>query len=245
MNKLRIAACDDEPEILEGFVYIIKECFAYHNVPVSITKFNDPIVLAKALKNNTFDLLFLDIEMPRINGITLAKKLRELGSSIDIIYVSNKDDLVFKVFDVRPVSFIRKSRFFEEIGGVIRSYVANLSDEDVHKLVLTDKSEIQTLDLTKILYFEGAGKSQKAFMVDSDKPMEVRSTMQELEEKLGNKGFIRVHRGFLVNYQFIDAIRDSFVVLTTGYDIPLSRRNAHEVKDKFLGYMKWDNSTFC
>ena len=245
MNKLKIAACDDEAEILDGFVYIIRECFAYHNVPAEIDKFTDPVELARSFRVGNYDLLFLDIEMPKVDGIALAKKLREFGSKVDIIYISSKEDMVFKVFDVRPFSFIRKNKFFEEIGGVVRSYIPSRSEKDVNKLVMNTKSGIVTLDMTNAAYIEGTGKTQTVNFSGGLPPVELKVTMQELENKLADKGFIRVHRGFLVNYKYIASIRDNAVLLTTGGDIPMSRRSVSDVKDRYLGFMKWDNTTFC
>lgn len=123
MKKLHIAACDDNLEMLELLSCLISERFLYHNIITRIDKFSDPLPLCNALGNDDHDLLFLDIDMPKIDGITLAKNIRERGSRIDIIYISNKEELVFKTFDVQPFSFTRKSRFFEEIGGRVRSYV--------------------------------------------------------------------------------------------------------------------------
>jgi DNA-binding LytR/AlgR family response regulator len=104
MDKLYIAACDDEPEILDVFARLIQECFAYHNIQVTVDKYNDPIALIKGIKSRSYDLLFLDIDMPHVDGITLAKGIRDAGIRIDIIYVSNKEELVFKVFDIQLIT---------------------------------------------------------------------------------------------------------------------------------------------
>lgn len=245
MENLQIAVCDDQPEIVDAFSYIIKERFAQQNMPVTVSKFNDPVTLAKALRANAFDLLFLDIDMPKVNGIALAKKLREIGDDTDIIYVSNKEDMVFKVFDVHPFTFIRKSHFFDEIGKVIRSYIEYRSDDTASRLIISDHGDVVTIDLNKTVYFESVGKIQKACMSTGKGSLEIKSTMKELEDKLVDSGFVRVHRGFLVNYQFIDSIKDNAVVLTTGVTIPLSRRNANEVKDKFLTFIRGDKHMLC
>jgi len=239
MDKLYIAACDDEPEILDVFARLIRECFAYHNIQVTVDKYNDPIALIKGIKSRSYDLLFLDIDMPHVDGITLAKGIRDAGIRIDIIYVSNKEELVFKVFDIQPYGFIRKSRFFEEIAGVVRSYIKSRDTADKRRLVIEQKSgDILSLDLNKVLYFEGEGKNQKAYLFMNDSPLQIRSSMKELEAKLDDKGFIRVHKGYLVNYQFIDSIKNNTVFLSNGFSIPISRRNVNDVKLRYLTLMK-------
>lgn len=244
MKKLHIAACDDNPEMLELLSCLISERFLYHNIITKIDKFSDPLQLCNALSNDDYDLLFLDIDMPKIDGITLAKNIRERGSRIDIIYISNKEELVFKTFDVQPFSFIRKSRFFEEIGGIVRSYVKKRESDENRILVLEQKSgDILTLDLNKTLYIEGDGKNQNAYLFMKESPLQIKSSMKELDDRLSEKGFIRVHKGFLVNYQFINSIKNNNVILTNGNEIPISRRNVNAVKEKYLNLMKWDKHT--
>jgi DNA-binding LytR/AlgR family response regulator len=241
MDRIHIAACDDDPGILDVYSYLIAECFLYHNISASIEKFTDPLKLPDAVKNSDFELLFLDIDMPGVDGITLAKRLRASGVDIDIIYVSSKEELVFKVFDIQPYSFIRKNKFLEEIAGVVRSYVKSRESGEKRHFVIQQRSgDILTLDLNKTLYFEGEGKNQKAYMFMNSTPLLVQSSMKELEERLAGNGFIRVHKGFLVNYQFIDSIKNSNVILTNGGTVPISRRNVNQVKEQYLNLMKWD-----
>ena len=241
MKKLRVAACDDEPELLEIYARYIAECFAYHNITATVERFSDPLFLKRTMEQTTYDLLFLDIDMPKVDGITLAKELRRTGNNVDIIYISSKEELVFKVFDIQPYSFIRKNRFFEEIAGVVRSYVETHQGGNRRHLIIEQKQgDILTLDLNQTLYFEGDGKNQKAYLFRSDRPITVKSSMRELEEALNDQGFIRIHKGFLVNYQYIDTITGTSVLLTSGQELPLSRRTVNEVKHKYLNLMKWD-----
>ena len=90
MENLYIAACDDQPEVLDAFIYIIKDNFAKRDINAVIKKFTDPTLMIKALENEYFDLLFLDIEMPQLDGISLARELRKVGNKIDIIFVTHK-----------------------------------------------------------------------------------------------------------------------------------------------------------
>lgn len=110
--------------------------------------------------------------------------------------------------------------------------------------MLEQKSgDILTLDLNKTLYIEGDGKKHNAYLFMKESPLQIKSSMKELDDRLSEKGFIRVHKGFLVNYQFINSIKNNNVILTNGNEIPISRRNVNAVKEKYLNLMKWDRHT--
>lgn len=238
MDKLKIAVCDDEAVVLDMFSQLIAKCFTYHNVITQIEKFTNPAALKRAVGERGFDLLFLDIDMPKIDGITLAKSLRQEGSKIDIVYISSREELVFKVFDVQPYSFIRKSNFFDEIAGVVRSYVAYRKSSEEHRLVVAQgQGEVVVIDLNKTLYFESSGKFQKAFQFRQIEPVTIRYKLRELEERLSKSGFIRVHKGFLVNYQYIKSIGSNEILLTTGGTVPVSRRSVSDVMDRYPSLM--------
>ena len=71
-----------------------------------------------------------------------------------------------------------------------------------------------TLPVDTILYIEGAGRYQKIYCSDSEMPITICSSMQKLEEQLSEKGFMRIHKGYLVNYKFIRRQKDMDAVLT-------------------------------
>jgi DNA-binding LytR/AlgR family response regulator len=181
MKKLRVAACDDEPELMDIYARYITECFAYHNIKTNVEKFSDPLMLKRRMAETSFDLLFLDIDMPRVDGITLARELRRTGNNVDIIYISSKEELVFKVFDIQPYSLSARTRFLKRLPVVVRSYVETHESGDKHHLIIEQKQgDILTIDLNQTLYFEGDGKNQKGLYVfAATKPLTVKSSMRE------------------------------------------------------------------
>lgn len=85
-------------------------------------------------------------------------------------------------------------------------------------------------------------KHQKIYMVDEETPLEIRYTIKELENILDEKGFLRVHKGFLVNISYIYRIDDDNVILKNGVKIPVSKRKVGEVRKEYLNKLKKTDS---
>ena len=185
------------------------------------------------MKLRIFDLLFLDIEMPKIDGIEFGERLRRNNDRTEIVYVSAREDRVFDAFKVRPFDFIRKSNFLGDLSKVINNYLAMLESRKGGTVTVLSKSGIMNVPLSDVKYFEGYGKTET---------INVNRSMEKLEEDLGPKGFIRIHKGILVNYRFISRILVSDVELTDGEVLPLSRRKVTAIKARYLELLRGGGS---
>ncbi|MBR0409357.1 MAG: LytTR family transcriptional regulator [Clostridia bacterium] len=96
------------------------------------------------------------------------------------------------------------------------------------------------IQMDKLQYIEGSGKIQLAHIVGKEQPTELHKSMQELEEELTPQGFLRIHKGYLLNYRFIRRIGDNEVSLTSGELLPISRRKYQEIRDAYMELMQND-----
>ncbi len=207
-----------------------------------IQVFKKAVELEKKMREVTFHLLLLDIDMPGMDGIAFGKKLRQERTRADIIYVSSREDKVFDSLRVNPYGFIRKSHFLEDIPQVLGAYLEQREEGADPRIVLQLKDRTETVHIEDILFIEGARKYQQIYLAGRANPLEVRKQMQELEEEFQDYGFIRVHKGYLVNYKHIKVFKENDVILDNGSCIPMSRRKAPEVKDQYMELMKNEGS---
>ena len=244
MKHWNIAICDDEKAALRILSGAVINAFRVHEVQASVVMFANPKELLNDMKQRHFDLLFLDIDMPGMTGIQLAQQLRTAGNTIDIIYISNREDMVFEALRTGPKGFIRKSRFIQDITGVVDAYFSSWQQENGggRSLCVNDADGMINLPLEKLMYIEGSGKQQLAWMAGEAKPVELRLQLQRLEEELAPDGFLRIHKGYLVNYRFIRHIGAGEVTLTTGVNVPMSRRKEQETRDAYLKLMQGEGS---
>ena len=239
MIRWNIAICDDEKSALGILSGAIVSSFKNYDVDAVVETFTRPVELLERMKTCTFDLLFLDIEMPGMSGLSLADRLRKEGKLLDIIFISNREDLIFDALRFNPKGFIRKSRFIQDTDSVIKTYFAYRKEENTSKtLVIKDQDQVTYISVDSLMYIESVGRKQLAHIVGKDQPTEMHKQMQQLEEELTPYGFLRVHKGYLANYRFIRKINDTEIALKNGEAIPISRRRLAEIREAYMELMQ-------
>lgn len=238
MEKLHLAICDDDADILNVVSGAIVSAFRKHNISAEVELFRRASALEQQMKTKDFELLFLDIDMPGLDGITFAKRLRAGNSRTDIIFISNREDKVFDALRTDPSGFVRKSRFLEDVSAVIDQWIKNRPQEERTNLLVQSREQTCTIPLDTVLYIEGNDKNQLLHAANLPQPVSIRRSMQELEETLAPCGFLRIHKGYLVNYKFIRRLENTEAVLTNGERIPLSRRRVQDIRGQYLELMQ-------
>ena len=150
---IKIAVCDDEKQIRLRLLTIIQQYFDEIGRGVWIAGFKKGQELLNA--KIRFDIIFLDIEMPELNGIETAKKLRKWDVTSKIIYVTNYDNYQRNAYEVHAFDYLSKpvsdKNIFKVLTEAIR-YLDNATEK--HKCVLETKTGIVTIDIEDIYYFE-------------------------------------------------------------------------------------------
>lgn len=226
-----IYVCDDEIPVLKGLADKIRE----HVPKEKVICFSSGRELWEQLRKTRCDILFLDIDMPEISGLEIAKELTSEKGLPLLIFVTNHDELVYDSFEYHPFSFIRKSCFDQEIEKVLRDagkYMESLKRRFYFRSAGRDLS----LPLSAILYFEADGNYLKVYTPSGD--YRFRSTVSDVETRLEQYGFIRIHKGFLVNQTSVQIIGREDIELTDGKVLPLGRSYAENARRRLLEYMR-------
>ena len=114
-RSIRLAVCDDEAPVLSYLTDQIRKEFGKYDLCAEADIYTSPVELGKVMQEKPYDAYFLDIDMPKMNGLELARILREQKEEVPLIFVSAKEEYVFQSFEVHPFSFIRKSRFKQDM----------------------------------------------------------------------------------------------------------------------------------
>ncbi len=240
MVKMYLAICDDEADILRIVSSAIEAAFLKYDIEAKIEIYKTAKDLMLRMQEQEFELIFLDIEMPGIDGISFARNLRKTNSRTDIIFISNREDLVFQALRVNPSGFIRKKRFLEDVPAVIDQWIVNRRSDEREAVLFETAQGTVKISADKIFYIAGAGRKQEIYTADQQEPFIISIGMQVLEEQLAPLGFLRVHKGYLVNYRFIRRIKDTEVLLTSGITIPISRLRTADIRKAFMELMQGD-----
>lgn len=238
MSKLTIAFCDDDAAFRGLLRRTAEQTLSAAGFSVVCMESASADEFLQAVGHLRFDLIFLDIDMPDTDGIRLGEQLRRQGCQSDIIYISNMDDKVYEIFPVHPWAFIRKSRCSQELPDVLSEYIRARREMSGALLFTDANGGAISVNPSGLVYAEAVGKTQKLVFSDASTVL-IRASMQELETTLHVHGFIRIHKGFLVNYRFIQKITSRSVLLDTGGDLPIGRDRLTAAREHYLALMKW------
>ena len=231
---IKIALCDDETIAIRWLQDAITAAFRDYSKSIQITTFTKGLELRSAvLKGSLFDVIFLDINMPDINGIFLARHLKDISSNSLVIFVSSQENEVYHSFSASPFRFLPKSRIETDLSSIVHDILLELQKRNSSETItIKYRQAFINLNPYKTLYVESFGKNQ--IIHTTSKTIEVNYRLKELQNLLEPFGFLKPHNSFLVNYRFITVIRQTDLLLDNEEIIPISRHRLNDIKQKYL-----------
>lgn len=234
---LKIAICEDvdiQYKILDKYlkVWALKNNITMHLVHYKSSE----EFLFNLDENMDIDILILDIQMKEMNGIELAKKLREKDEEIAIIFVTGVSEHMSKGYSVGAINYILKPLKEEELfDSLERAYkkIKQLKEKKESLKVITDK-QVLKIRYSDIKYF--IVYSHYVHIELLNKKIIYKKRISDLEEELPKTHFLRCHRSYIVNLHFIKSIEKEFLTLDDNTNIPISRGKREKVLELFMNY---------
>ena len=232
---LKVAILDDNKTALMISSSAVEAFLKEKNAEYQLFSFSNPLNFLASAKEEKFDLSFLDIDMPEMNGLEVANELADICKNGQIIFLSQREDLVFECLKFHPFGFIRKSKLIDDFSLMMNQYYQTISnaESDETKIDIIDKTKTVSFKIKEIVYIEGDRNYQKVVLKDKTS-QNIRVALGSLEEKLREHGFIRIHKGYLLNYLFIRSIANDEVYLTTGISLPMSKKRKDEIMKQYM-----------
>ncbi len=234
---LKIALIDNNNEFLEMFEFFIFEKLNKELLNFSIQKFNDETIFLKNFNSNsTFDYIFLDYSLAKIDGKILGKLIRDKNADLKLIYVTENIEAIFSCIENGIFRLINKSNFENELTDCITSIIKELKSLKATHIFNTEKGKIPVI-IDNILMFEYINRS--VYMTTSIGEVRLISTsLFQVFDNLENYNFIYVCRGILVNLNHVKLIHKNLITLKNGTTILISRRKVKEVTTSFHNFLQ-------
>lgn len=235
---VRIGICDDQPQAIENLKKLLDEYFPSRKIEATVSRFGGADALLQTMQSGVhFDILLLDIIMPFLNGIELAREVRKLDPHCPILFISSSREYGVDAFGVKAVNYIvkpvKKEQLFETLDTIIESQ----QQLDNDKLVLRTGGQTLTLRHADILFAETNKHNLIIHLKNADNIVLYKS-MREFEQLLEEYDrFVRCHSAYLVNMQHIVSASASEFVLFPNTIIPISRTYQTNVKQKYFEYI--------
>ena len=232
---IKIAILDDDKTALMISTSAVEAFLKEKNAEYKLFSFSNPLNFLASAKEEKFDLSFLDIDMPEMTGLEVANQLGEIAKSGQIIFLSQREDLVFECLKFHPFGFIRKSKLIDDFSLMMNQFYQTISnaESDETKIEFIDKTKTFSFKIKEIVYIEGDRNYQTVVLKDKSS-QNIRVPLGQLEDKLKDHGFIRIHKGYLLNYLYIRSIEGEEVYLTTGISLPMAKKRKDEIMKQYL-----------
>lgn len=230
-----IFICDDEEKFAKILGKRVEECLKELGQSYEIRIFCNGIEMFQAMQEKAPEILLLDIDMPEISGMELAEQIFSSNINTNVIFVTNRYDLVFQAIHYQPFRFIRKEKLDQELDEAI-CHLINKLEKDEKMWEVQTKNGTEILALKNILYIESCKHYLRIKHINGE--CEMRGKISNLEKWMSNYGFVQTHRSYLVNVRYMKMVRANEVELDNGEILSVSRDKAQEVKKKQMIYLR-------
>lgn len=234
---IKIAICDDDKIILNYIYNQIKSITDKLGKNMEIQTFLDgnKMLSDGTKETSSFNILFLDIDMPIVTGFEIAEVIRRFNENLIIIFLTSIEELVYESLKYKPFRFIRKNRLDEELQEVLYSAIIEVEKNKVQNYTFKTQCGIIKVCLEDILYIECLHR--KLYLKTNNETYDLIGVQfNEIISEFSAKGFVLIHRSCIVNLKYIFSIGKLDITLDNGEKIPVSRYKINDVKRAFTLY---------
>ena len=238
MRKYRVGVCDDERGTCAEIETAVRGFFTEGHYDVEVEVWYSGESCIKTLEREPFfDIIFLDIELPGINGVDVGKYIRESlkNDNLQIVYISSKTGYALDLFQVHPYDFLIKPITYQSVSNILLK-ILNLDENDSKTFRYKNGRNDETIPLGKIMFLESDNKHIKIHLANGT-TREYIGKLSVEKEKLP-KQFITVAKSFIVNMKYIASCNKTSLVLTDEKIINITSPHRDEFRLAFTQFLE-------
>ena len=232
--------CDDNAQFLTLLKdVVLKECKKLipkgHDFVMGPAFCNGEEVV-QYFKDHHVDVLFLDIDMPGLNGFEIAKLVCKEYKNTKIVFMSAYDNFVYSSFEFYPLAYIRKSYISKELPKVIKRIFEKFN-ESHNQINLSTNFGIKVVDVNSITYVESKRNYYSVHLIQG-REYTCRGTLTDFEKNVSQYDFFRTHSAYLVNLEHVEQILEDGFLLVQNTSLPIAQRRARDFKKAYMDYIR-------
>jgi DNA-binding LytR/AlgR family response regulator len=238
-QQLTVLIVDDEEPALDDLEQLLHEQLGLRR----IDRAGDATAALRLLRDGGYDAAFLDIRMPGLDGMELARLLRQFAEPPAIVFVTAFEEYAVEAFEVRAVDYLLKPVSADRLAEALASVRQHCFDErpgsdedDLATVPVELGGRTLLVNRDDVCWVEANGDYVRLHTVRGQHHL-VRLPLSLLAERWARAGFVRVHRGHLVALRHISEIRSQgsgYLVRVAGRDLPVSRRHSRELRERLV-----------
>lgn len=229
---MRIAICDDQLQCRKQTEEAVRECLK--GLEYGVELFKDGFEFLQAFGRKPYDLVLLDIEMPKIDGISLAKELRKLHKDVPIVFLTSHIEYALEGYEVNALRYLTKPVSIPKLREVLSCVWQRMQKQRI----LWVKTELgdQKLPVREIVFMEA--QNQNILIYTTGEVYSIRYNLADYQQELAADGFFRIHRGYLVSLGHVKSVGKCELTMDNGAVLPVSRAKEKELKEALFQYIQ-------
>lgn len=232
---IKIAVCDDNSYDIEMTKNEVYNACSTHNIECEVNVYDNSETMVSDILRDCIEVVLLDIQMPQVSGLEIANDLKEAGAFINIIFLTNRADMVFESFRYHPFRFVRKEYIKEELGEALVAVEKKIASE-LHFVQFDNGKMTGSFKVRDIQYIESNGHYLVIHLPHT--VCKVRGKISDCEKRLSALGFIRTQVGYLVNVRHVARLTSKEVQMDNGNILPVRRGSAEKIKIQYAKNME-------
>ena len=240
ITMLQVVICDDDIAILDTMKASVEKILFESDIRAKVLAFSDAARISNQILSGC-DIAFLDIDFENkaYNGMDMARKIRALRKDTIIIFVTNFIEYAPEGYEVQAFRYILKRDLDTDLKPILLLALKQLNKES---LVIQVNGEVIKLKLDDILYLEVQQHSVTTFVQKSSRPQQkytFYASLSDIEAQLEPKGFLRIHKSYLVNMKHLKKFQCREATLDNGIQLRVGEKSYAEKKQVYLLWKGW------
>jgi DNA-binding LytR/AlgR family response regulator len=231
----RVAICDDEATSLQINEALTAQVLTESGIEYETVCFTDMESMIKSLsdKNADYDVLLCDILAVGMNGIEAAKELRRLGGSVSIIFISSTAEYALEGYQVDALRYLQKPIQIDKLKEALLS-AYKMKDNKGDTLTFQVGDKLYKIPFGEIEYLESQGRETIVSTINEQ--ISVHMKFSDMEQLLPEESFVRCHRSYIINMNYVKDLARYRFLTKRGVEIPVSQLQYVDVKKRFMEF---------
>lgn len=230
---MKIAIVEDNPQDQERLKNFLLRYGDEQGISMKIDCYPNGLAFVDQYQN-FYDLVYFDIEMDLMDGMTAAQKLRKRDENVLIVFVTNFVQHAIRGYSVKAFDFLLKPLTAFNFQEHVQKVVHQMEKKQDSTIYVKSNSEIKRIDINQLLYIESQG--HYLYLTLKNEIITTMDTMKNMEEKLKNKCFYRCNNGYIVNLKFVEKIEKN-IVYVSGHRLQISRPRKKGFMEALTNYI--------
>ncbi|MFR2700572.1 MAG: LytR/AlgR family response regulator transcription factor [Anaerobutyricum soehngenii] len=241
---LKVAICDDSSMYSEKIETFVTRFGAANLVEVKTEVFTSGSQLMLYFGEKKFDLIFLDISMPGLDGLETASRIRKIDLSVPIVFCTSYYEFtnIQRSIQIGAKDFLKKPIVYKKVEALLNQVYNQKLINAEEKLILKNQNEVRAIQISDIIYLQ---TQNKAVVIHTTQCNFVSyQKLYKFEEKLGEKLFCRCHNSFLINLDYVEGLHNDFVMMRDKKEvlIPVSKYKKEQLLKMLANYVSMYSS---